>query len=304
MTEAVLVTGATGTVGSAVCAALRQRGRTVRAASRHPERLQEAGVERVPFDFEDPRTWSSAFRGVRTMFLVRPPALGRVSDFEPALRAGISAGLRHVVFLSVQGADRLAVLPHARIEAWLRSSPLSWTFLRPSFFDQNLITVHGPAIRRFSELVMPAGRGRTAFIDAVDLAEIAAGVLNDPDPHRGSAYTLTGTEALTYGEVAGIMTAVLSRTIRYRQPGLARYVVRARRDIGLSTGMTIATSIVYTTARLGIAGSLTGDAAELLGHDPGTMTEFITREQNAFRPQRAERDRARGDGSRPDGRGA
>lgn len=284
VTETVLVTGATGTVGSRVAARLRERGAAVRVASRRPDPVREPGVERLPFDFLDPRTHGAAFDCVRTMFLVRPPALARVSDLEPALRAGIAAGLRDVVFLSVQGAERLPVLPHARIEAWLRDSPLSWTFLRPSFFDQNLITVHGPAIRRFSELVMPAGRGRTAFIDADDLAEIAAAVLVDPGPHAGMAYTLTGSEALTYGEVAGIMTAVLGRTIRYRQPGLARYLVRARRDLGLSTGMTIATSVVYTTARLGIAGHLSDEGAVLLGRSLGTMTRFVTREREAFLP--------------------
>ena len=284
MSSAILVTGATGTVGSGVVTALQRRGLPVRAASRRIPPGVGTDGDGVRFDFQDPATFAPAFAGVSTMFLLRPPALARVRDLEPALRAGIAAGVQHVVLLSVQGADRIPVLPHARIEAWLRASPVRWTFLRPSFFDQNLTTVHGDAIRRFGELVMPAGRGRTAFIDAVDVAEVAALVLADPRPHAGRAYTLTGSESLTYGEVAGIMTAVLGRPIRYRQPGLARHVVRARRDLGLSTALTVTTSVVYSTARLGLAGGLASDAAALLHRAPVTMTEFVQREAAAFRP--------------------
>ena len=281
MTAPILVTGATGTVGRSVVSALLRDGLPVRAASRRPAERADA-AEAVPFDFHDAGTHAATFRGVETLFLVRPPALARVADLAPALRAGIDAGLRHVVFLSVQGADRLPFLPHAAIERWLRAAPVTWTFLRASFFDQNLIAVHAPAIRRHRELVMPAGAGRTAFVDAVDVAEVAALALAEPGRHAGRAYTVTGSEALTYGEVAGIMTAVLGRTIRYRQPGLLRYVVRARRDLGLPPAMVAATAAVYTTARLGLAAGLSGDTAALLRRPPTTMAAFVARERAAL----------------------
>lgn len=282
----ILVTGASGTVGSRVVEALVRNGLSVRAATRHPAAAATRGlVEVVGFDFVDPSTFAAAFAGVQTMFLVRPPALARPSDLVPALQAALKAGVRHVVLLSVQGAEKLAVLPHARLERWLRSAGLGWTFLRPSFFDQNLITVHGPAVRRLDELVMPAGRGRTAFVDAVDVAEVAAIVLADPAPHLGCAYTLTGAEALTYGEVAGIMTAVCGRPIRYQQPGLLRYLVRARFELGLPPALVATTAVVYTTARLGLAAGLSDEAARLLGRPPVTMAEFIRREQEQFQPR-------------------
>ena len=285
MTSPILVTGATGTVGSGVVAALVRGGLPVRAASRHPVAAPAGGpVEAVSFDFTDASTFAATFAGVRTMFLVRPPALGRLADLEPALRAALEAGVRHVVLLSVQGAEKLAVLPHARLERWLRSAGVGWTFLRPSFFDQNLISVHGPAIRRLDELVMPAGRGRTAFVDADDVAEVAATVLTEPQAHLGRAYTVTGAEALTYGEVAGIMTAVCGRPIRYQQPGLLRYLVRARFQLRLSPAMVATTATVYSTARLGLAAGLSGDAARLLGRPPTSMTEFVQRERAQFSP--------------------
>ena len=282
----ILVTGATGTVGSRVVEALARRGLSVRAASRQPAAAPSGGVvEAVVFDFTDPSTFPGAFAGVETMFLVRPPALGRLADLEPAMRAAVEARVRHVVLLSVQGADKIAVLPHARLERWLRSAGVGWTFLRPSFFDQNLIRVHGPTIRRLDELVLPAGRGRTAFVDAVDVAEVAAIVLAEPTLHLRRAYTLTGTEALTYGEVAGIMTAVCGRPIRYEQPGLLRYLVRAWLQLRLPPDMVFTTALVYTTARLGLAAGLTEDAARLLGRPPTSMTQFVRREQAGLSPE-------------------
>lgn len=283
MVAPVVVTGATGTVGRHVVSSLVQRGVPVRAAARHPPAASDL-VEPVRFDFADPTTFAAAFSGARTAFLVRPPALGRVRDLTPALEAAVAAGLRHVVLLSVQGADKIPLLPHAGLERWLRASALGWTFLRPSFFDQNLLTVHADAIRRRGELSMPAGRGRTAFVDAYDVADVAALVLADPSSHVGQAYTLTGSEALTYGEVAGIMTAVCGRTIRYTQPGLVRYLRAAHADLGLAPPLIAATSIIYTTARLGLAAGLTPDTGRLLERPPTTMTEFVRRERQHFLP--------------------
>ena len=279
----VLVTGATGTVGQRAVELLSARGVGVRAAARRPG-AGSGFVEPVAFDFRDPATFAAAFAGVRTALLVRPPALGRVRDLVPALQAGVDAGLRHVVFLSVQGAGRVPVLPHAGIERWLRASPLSWTFLRPSFFDQNLVGVHGAAIRRTGELSVPAGRGRTAFVDAHDVAAVAALALADPGAHAGRAYTLTGSEALTYDEVAAIITAVGGRTVRYTRPGLLRYAASAHRDQGLPAALVVATSVIYTTARLGLAAGLTEDTARLLGRAPTTMAAFVVREQRQLVP--------------------
>lgn len=282
----MLVTGATGNVGLPLVAALTRESRTVRTAARHLAVNSDPCVDAVQFDFTDPSTFDAAFAGVEVMFLVRPPALANPSrDLIPALERAVMLGLKHVVFLSVQGVERLPFIPHARIETWLRSSGLGWTFLRASFFDQNLVTVHGPAIRAYDELIMPAGRGRTAFVDTHDVADLAAQVMLEPGQHRGRAYTVTGSEALTYGEVAGIMTAVLGRPIRYRQPGLLSYLLRAHRQLRLTPQLIAATSMVYTTARVGLAAGLSDDAATVLGRSPTTMAEFIARERASFTPE-------------------
>ena len=156
----VLVTGATGNVGRPVAAGLLAAGVPVRLAVRDPRTVagdrQLAGATVVAFDFTDPGSWAAAFNGVRVMFLVRPPQLSRVKrDLLPALRAAEQAGVRHVVFLSLQGAERNRLVPHAAVEKWLRSSSMDWTFLRPSFFFQNLSTTNRTDIRDRDEIFRP-----------------------------------------------------------------------------------------------------------------------------------------------------
>ena len=176
----ILVTGATGTVGSVVCRELESQSVPVRAAVRTPDQFGGIADETVRFDFTDPTTYHETFAGVDSMFLVRPPALSRVRrDIVPALAAAVGAGVDHVVFLSVIGADRNPLVPHARIESWLDESGIETTYLRASFFMQNLLTEHRREIEA-GELRIPAGRGETSFVDARDVAAVGAKALTEP----------------------------------------------------------------------------------------------------------------------------
>jgi uncharacterized protein YbjT (DUF2867 family) len=241
-------------------------------------------VEEVPFDFTDDTTWPAACDGTSTLFLVRPPALAAVRrDLLPAVAAARDAGVRHVVFLPLQGAQHNPLVTHRTVEEWLRGSGLGWTFVRPSFFLQNLSTTHAADIRERDEIVVPAGAGRTAFVDARDVAAVAAAALVDPDAHRGRAWTSTGPAALTYSEVAEVLAEVLGRPVRYSRPGLVRYLRHARSGLGMPWPMALVTGAIYTAARLGRAAALTGDVRAVTGRDPVGVREFAEREQAAWR---------------------
>ncbi|MGY1620516.1 NmrA family NAD(P)-binding protein [Geodermatophilus sp. SYSU D00691] len=280
---AVLVTGSSGNVGRPLVQRLLAAGVAVRCADREGG-ARGADAERVSFDFTDPATWDGAFRGITTMFLVRPPALGNVRrDVLPAVAAAREAGVRHVVFLSLQGAERLRVVPHATVEAWLRSSGMGWTFVRPSFFTQNLTTTHAVDVRDRDRIVVPAGGGRTAFVDTHDVAAVAAVALTEPSLHRARAWTVTGPEALTYDEVAAIMGEVLGRRITYSRPSIPRYLWHARRVLGMSPGLAAVTAAIYTTARLGLAAGLTDTVRQVTGNEPTAVRDTLRREAFALR---------------------
>ena len=280
---AILVTGASGNVGGAVVRALEAAGADVRRAQRPGG---PGGPGSVDFDFTDPSTWAQAFAGIEAMLLVRPPAVGNVKrDLLPAVVAARDAGVRHVVFLSVQGAEKIKVVPHASVEKWLCASGMDWTFVRPSFFHQNLTTTHVSDVRDRNEIVVPAGRGATAFVDADDVGAVAAAALLDPAAHRNTAWTITGPEALTYDGVAQILTAELDRPIRYVRPGVLRYSLHARQNLGLGWGMVAVTSAIYTTARLGLAAGLSDDVRTVLGRDPIAFAQFAHRERALWNPR-------------------
>jgi len=288
MSAPVLVTGATGNVGAPLVAALSAAGVPVRAAVRDPDVASASlaaspGLEYVRFDFHDPGTFS-AFEGVERMFLLRPPAIADVKGvIGPALDAARERGVRHVVFLSIQGAERNRFVPHHKIEAYLRSSGMDWTFIRAAYFMQNLSTTHASDILERDEIFIPAGRrSRTAHVDARDVAAVAAVALTT-DGHVGRAYTPTGPTALTYDECAAILSDVLGRTIQYADPNPIRYW-RHMRQQGMARGMVAVTLGIYIAARLGLAAGLTDDVAAVTGRAPLGFRQFAEDSRAAWEP--------------------
>ena len=274
----ILITGATGNVGEVVARLIDEDGAPAVRASR-----SGSGAGEVRFDFTDPATWDEAFDGVESMFLVRPPAIGNVKrDLLPAMEAAKAAGVRNVVFLSLQGAEHNKVVPHAAVEEWLLGSGLTWTFVRASFFDQNLTTTHLTDVRDRDEIVVPAGTGATAFVDAEDVGAVAAAALLDPARFGNKALTVTGPRAYTYDQIAQMLSTELGRPIRYTKPGALAYMRHARKVLGMQWGMVVVTTAIYTTARLGKAAGLTDTVRVVLGREPIDFPEFAHREREAW----------------------
>lgn len=274
MVRTVLVVGGTGTVGGALVAELADRDCVVRGATRSPPGRGPAD-EWVAFDFAKPETWGDALAGVDALFLLRPPDHSRVGPIADFVDAAVRVGVERCVVLSVLGAERNPLLPHRRLERHVASTPLDWTVLRPSFFTQNLTEVHGRDLRH-GVLSVPAGDGETSFIDARDVAAVAAVALTEPG-HDGAAYDLTGPEALTYAEVADVATETLGHRIEYTRPSLPRFLLRELGH-GRPLGFTLVMCGLYTTARLGLAGRVTDDVETVLGRPPRTVRSFFESE--------------------------
>ncbi len=270
----ILITGSSGLVGREVAGRLAGRA-PVRLALRDPG--GGAGgkdAERVRFDFGDPETFDAALRGVGRVFLLRPPRLARPRRaFGPFVAAMRRAGVGQVAFLSVRGAAGNPLLPHHGIEKLLEASGLPWTHLRPNDFMQNFATVHRADISGPGEIWAPAGRGRTSFVDVRDVAEAAARTLTEPG-HERRAYTLTGGEAFSLGEVAALLSEALGRPVAYRDPGILAFL-RHNRAAGRPWALGLVMTGVYTAARLGLAAEVTPDLARLLGRPPTALRSFI-----------------------------
>ncbi len=268
----VLVTGSTGTVGAPLTALLAALGARTVAAARHPDAYPGPATCRE-LDFQRPDTFGPALAGIDRVFLMRPPAISDTKRYvRPFLAAAQTAGVRHVVFLSLMGVN--PVMPHWHIEKDLRASTMTWTFLRPSFFAQNLDTAYGVDIRDHDRIRLPAGNAKTSFIDTADIAAVAALVLTDPAPHTGTAYTLTGGQALTYHQVASLLSAELGRPIDYQPGRLLAYRKELKRH-QLPADYINVQLLINIIARLGLAATTTTTLATLLHRPPTTLADYL-----------------------------
>lgn len=275
--DKVLVTGATGNVGSAVVEFLENAGLPViKAQSR------QSGSNSFRFDFRDPATFTAT--GFDRVFLLRPPDLSNIErDMLPALHWFRDCGIRHVVFLSVLGAERSKLIPHRKIELALMDLDLPATFLRPNFFMQNLSGIHALELVRDDQLMVPASRVKMALIDTRDIAEIAAGILEKPDSHRGKHYELNGPELLDYYELADVFSAELGRDIEYCNPYWWQFAWRMRKR-KLKPAQIMVMLTLYTVTRMNPAKHTGGDSEELLGRAPTCFRDFVRRERKCWDP--------------------
>ncbi len=213
----IVVTGATGNVGSEVVAALAQRGLRARAVVRDRDAAlakMPAGVEVVQGDLELPESLTPALRDADSVFL-----LGGWSDMPGLLRRVADAGLSHVVLLTsrcVIGGQPTNAITRMWLdsEAAVRGSGVPWTFLHPSGYQSNALRWL-PQLREGDVVRAPWDDVAAATIDPADIAAVAAAVLADPAAHAGRAHELSGPEALTPGAQVTTLAEVLGRPVRY-----------------------------------------------------------------------------------------
>ena len=274
--DKILITGATGNVGGELIKICSRE--SVEAVAAVTDLTKSAGqfafgIEPREFDFTRPETYAGAMRDVSRVFLMRPPAVSNVRrDIFPFLEYCRRERVKQIVFLSLLGAERLSFTPHRRIEMEILRLDIPYTFLRPSFFMQNLATTHRDEIKSDGEIFVPAGKGKTSFVDARDVAESAFTSLSGAQ-HLNKSYELTGSEALSYYEVAEILSEILKKSIAYQKPSLLSFIWRSwRKHKNLSFVLVMA--IIYTTARFGQAGSITEELPKLLGRKSISFRQF------------------------------
>ncbi len=270
----ILITGATGNVGAAVLDALRGGEHQLRAATRQPSPQQaaEEGVDWVALDFARPATFAAALQGVQRIFLMRPPTAGAqtLNQFVDAARA---ADVEQIVYLSVQGVENNRLIPHYKIEQHIAACGVPYSFLRAGFFMQNLDSQHQRDIRDYDEVFVPAGKGHVAMIDVRDIGAVGAKALADPSQAQ-RIYTLTGSEAVDYYEVAKVLSEVLGRQIVYPKPSIPRFVWTMWRR-GTPLPFAAFMVIIYGITRFGGAAEVTSDVEQTLGRQPIGLRQYV-----------------------------
>lgn len=215
-TGTILVIGATGTTGSRTAAQLTAAGHRVRAASRHATPVP--GTKPVAFDWYDPATHLDALDGTDRVYLLPP-----LGDSDPAsvmlpfLHRARTAGVDRAVLLSssaiARGGPAVGMVHEALPDLFEQ-----WAVLRPSWFMQNFTGTHAHAasIREDGTIWTATGSGRVGFVDAEDIAAVAVHALTD-EHAPNTDLILTGPEALSYDDIATIITDTTDQPVAHRR---------------------------------------------------------------------------------------
>ncbi|MDO3647565.1 SDR family oxidoreductase [Nocardia mangyaensis] len=280
----ILITGATGTIGSALVRRLVDDGIPVRATTREPDHATfPAGIEVVRVDYREPATFAAAMTGIEAAFLNGVPGPDGTGTDAALVEAARTAGVRRVVKLSAIGTGdpRLAGPGswHVPGEEAVRESGLEWTILRPNTFASNTFSWLEP-LRNGHPVPNLTGDGRQAVVDPRDIADVAAAALRDT-AHHGRTYTLTGPTLQTGRGQAAELAAVLGRPIEVTDiaPDDARAFMTAA---GLAPAFIEGALIGQTFIRDGHNALLSGDVAAVLGRPPRSYAEWAGDHREQF----------------------
>ncbi|MET0692758.1 MAG: NmrA family NAD(P)-binding protein [Propionibacteriaceae bacterium] len=286
-TPKILVTGATGTVGSALVSALHARGADVRAMARDPRSAREGLPPAVPVvtgDFADRASLRTSLQGIDVVFLL----CGNVADqvaYECALiDEAQAAGVQRIVKQSARGAAIGSSVAywhwHALIEHHLHGSGVPAVVLQPGFLMTNLLAA-AEHVREQGMLFAPAGSARIAMIDPIDVAAVAAEALLSA-AYEGQTLILTGPEAITYQSVADVLSRATGHPVGYVDipPAAA---VPALVDAGLPPFAAEQVVAVFAALRAGAQADPTESVRAVLGRAGGTFAAFAEAHARAFR---------------------
>ncbi|CAH1002221.1 NAD(P)H azoreductase [Neolewinella maritima] len=271
--QKIFVTGANGTVGREVVAALKNLSDiSVTAASRSSA---------TPFDYADATTFSAA-DGHDAVFLLAPPLDPTAHQLvTPFLDYLIAHGNPRITYLSAYGMQTLPALPvHQLLEARLhqlqsaRSARI--TILRPTFFASNFAQYERDNIEQRNMIFNPAGTGATAFVDPKDIGRVAALTLTE-DKHAGQMYTLTGPRTYTMEQVATVLSSQLSRPIIYPAPSDEQYRT-ALAQAGAPAFVADYMIAVYGLIRQKKVNHVSTDVERLTGQQPTDLSVVIQRD--------------------------
>ncbi|EKO3535500.1 SDR family oxidoreductase [Vibrio fluvialis] len=266
----VLVLGASGHVGQPLVAELLAKGEQVKAASRSGKAFGAA--EGVVFDFADPTTFDAAFDGVDRAYVMLPG--GYVESkalLEPVIQAAAERNVK-VVFQSVLGVDADDSIPYRQVEIALENSGVPYVILRPNWFADNFHTYWKAGIDQ-GVIGVPAGDGKSSFIDVRDIASSAAAALTT-NRFDNQAFNLTGPEALSYAQAAQKISAALGKPVAYQAMEEGAFCDLLK-SVGVPADYAEFLTSIFYPVREGWTAGVSDAVATLTGKAPRSLDEYI-----------------------------
>ena len=290
--ESILVTGATGNIGSEVVKELLSVAPdvSIKAAvhsSQNVKKLKsDTRVKVIQIDYNEPETLREALNGVDKLFLLTPDVPNAADLASNVVTQAKEAGIKQIVKQSVMGAaleaDVGTMRLHRQVEKFIEQSGIPFTFLRPNEFMQNFINFHSPSIKNNNAFYIPLEDAKVSLVDVRDIAAVAVKSLRDEEKHKNKTYLITGPEALSYYQVAEILSNTTGRKINY--VNISDEEARAAmKEIGMSDWLINTVSELSEYFRKGKASEISPAVEEVTGNKPISFSQFANDYVDAFR---------------------
>ena len=287
----ILVTGAAGAVGSIgrnLTQMLLAKGHKVRALVRREderaEALRQLGAEVTHGDLTDLTSMHRAIEGCRRIYFGMSVSADYLAATVNTAAVARHHGVEAFVNMSQMTVTQMSITqstdsPQHKLH-WLAEQALSWSGLqvvtvRPTVFLEGFfLLLAAPRVREADELALPMGGGKTSPISAVDVARAVSVILDDPAPHIGRIYNLTGLESADLDYYAREFSKALGRTIRYRDVPLSGWSERLL-EAGMPPHTVKHLSVMTELNKQGRYDRMTDDLFQLTGQKPIGMYDFV-----------------------------
>ncbi|MEU8082378.1 NAD(P)H-binding protein [Micromonospora sp. NPDC049101] len=261
----ILVLAGTGKTGRRLAQTLRAVGQRVRAASRSGE---------VRFDWSQQVTWGPALEGVSAVYLLAPEDPAPAADF---VAQAVDSGVGRFVALSGRGIDRMVDFSPGMVaaEEAVRKSGVQWTIIRPNNFSQNFSEDLFRQPLLDGRLALPIGDTPEPFVDAQDIADVAATLLTSSGHHE-QVYDLSGPRALTFGEAVATIATASGRSMRYVELTPEQYQAELLAE-GYPAETATALNALFAGMRAGHLAEPTDGVRRVLGRDALDFDTYAAR---------------------------
>ncbi len=287
----ILVTGSTGKTGTPVVKQLLERGYPVRAFVRRlderSDRLSKLGAEVAVGDFADLRSIRQAMKGVKRVYFVYPTQGDRL--LQAATNVAIAArdeGVKGLVNMSQISAREPAKSPLA-FQHWQSEQVLDWAnigavHINPTFFAEDLYLFTGQTIAAEGKMYLPFGEGSHAPVAAEDIARVVVGILEDPQPHAGRRYVLTGPKNMKIGEMAEVLSSELGKPVEYVNLPIEQWRTILVEKVGFPESLVTHLAAVAQDHQDGIFSGVTDVVEKVGGQAPQSLGEFVRAHRKEF----------------------
>ncbi len=291
MVETILITGATGTVGSEVVKQLSSNMTDINIKAavhsiENAKKVQYDKVEVVQIDYNKPETLKEAFKDADKLFLLTHPSPKSAEHESNLVTEAKKAGIRHIVKQSIMGADLQADVEamrlHRQAEKIIEESGIPYTFLRPNEFMQGFINFQGPTIKSNNAFYLPAQDAKVSIVDVRDIAAVAVKALTDDNKHNNKTYLITGPETLSYYQAAEILSNAIGKKISYVNVS-DEEARAAMKETGMNDWLINTILELYNYFRKGYASEVSSAVEEVTGKKQITFAQFAKDYAEAFR---------------------